>query len=168
MGFIESKYQGFRKIIHVRLTLWIIEEFCVNHIPISRKNQLYLCQIDDTSIKFLICISFGFLTAYSLDLTRISCFFFKFLALQYSSACFCDLCFYSIHPAIHIHTVNDTLLQCVVDNTVVIEKCHCFFNRCCSQTNQSCNVEIFQYLTPIFINRAVALIYDNHIKVIVR
>ena len=166
MGFIESKYQGFRKIIHIRLTLWIIEEFCVNHIPISRKNKFYLCRIDDTPIKFLICISFGFLTAYSLNLARISCFFFKFLALQYSSACFCNLRFYSIHPAINIHTINDALLQCIVDNAVIVEECHCFRNRRCSQTHQSCRIEILQHLAPVSINGAMAFVYDNHVKVV--
>ena len=81
VDFIKSKYQRLRQIIHIRLTLRVIEEFGINHIPISRKNQLYLCRIDNTPIKFFIGVGLGLLAAHGLDLTRISRFFLYFLTL---------------------------------------------------------------------------------------
>jgi len=55
-----------------------------------------------------------------------------------------------------------------LDNAIVIEKSHCFGNRCRSQTYQSCRIKILQYHAPVSINGAMALVYDNHIKVVVR
>ena len=122
--------------------------------------------IDDTSVQLFTRISFRFFAGYGFYNSGISGFFPYFLPLQYGTTIFCNLCFDSIYTAIYIYTINDTFFQCVIDYAIIVKECHCFRNWCGCQSNKSGRIKIFQYLTPIPINGAVTLIYDNQIKII--
>ena len=168
VGIIESKYQCLWQIIHIWLTLRICKHLGIYSITIGFKNEFYLSRIHDASIQLRLGIGCFVLILDVLNSTCVTGNLLYILTLTNSSAILCCLSLDSIYSIINIYAISNRFLQCVVYNAIVIEECQCFRCRGCSKTYHLCAAEIVQDLTPIAIDRTVALINDNHIEEIWR
>ena len=168
MGIIESKNQCLWQIIHILLTLRVGKHLGIYRISIGFKDKLYLSGINDTTIQLRLGIGCFVLILDVLNSTCVTGYFLYILTLTNSSAILCCLSLNSIYSIINIDTICNRLLQCVVYNSIVVEECQCLRCRGCCKTYHLCTAEIIQDLTPVAIDRTVALINDNHIKEIWR
>ena len=81
---------------------------------------------------------------------------------------FGNIAFDSINTSRNIYAVNNRIVISIFFNNVIIEKSISFRCRCCRQTKNCCTLKIVQNRLPFAINRAVALINDDKLKIIRR
>ena len=69
---------------------------------------------------------------------------------------------------INIHAIFNGIFQCVVDNDIIIEKRDSLRDWSGCQANDFGCFEIIQYLSPVTIDRSMALVNDDQIEIIGR
>ena len=164
MVLVEGKDERLWQVIHIRLTLGIRKQLCIDRITIGFKHQFDLGRIDDASVQFFPCIVPGLLVFDRLYFACIACFPFQLVTLADSASVFRGFCPDTIDACIHINAVNNGLLKRIVHNTVVVEEGHCLGNGRCREAYHFGCIEIFKNPSPIAINGTVALVNNDQVE----
>ena len=165
MSLIECENQGFRDIVHIRLSFG--EHIRIDAVAKCFKHKFYLCRIYYTAIKFLPGICRCLFVFDYLDSSGISCFLLEFIAFADGTAIGCSLGLDAVNAVSYIHSVEYALFKRVVYNDVFVEEGKSRIYRSSCKPDQSCRVKIIEHFFPVAVNRAVTLVDYYHVEIIV-
>ena len=136
MSVVQRKDECLGQEIHVRLSLRVVEHFCINGIAVSLKHQFNLRRIDNAPVEFVPGIG---LFAAVLDILYLPCiagYLFQVFAVLYGTAIFSCLGLDTIDAVIHVDTIGNGALQRVIDDAIIVEESLGLRRwRCCKADN---------------------------------
>ena len=165
MVVVLCKDKSLWDIVHIRLSVGI--ELGIDNTLELFKDCAYLHRIYNILVQTL-CLIVNILCGFPYFLfIVISIMVGCCIALVDRASTLCRHCVDAVCARSYVNAISNTLFKSIVNDHVIIEESQCLRHRSCRKTDDASRVKIFQDLSPTAIYRAMTLVNDYYVKIVV-